>query len=120
MLAATGELGYALSFNQPVENSIRRLSEVAGLEILDHNIIYKVTDDVTEKLSDALPPLISHRVLGEAEVGQIFDISVKKKVMKIAGCKVTNGTISRAQSVRVQRGGEVVYTGKSSNKNVFL
>lgn len=119
MLAATGELGYAISFNQPVENSIRRLSEVAGLEILDHNIIYKVTDDVTEKLSDALPPLISHRVLGEAEVGQIFDISVKKKLMKIAGCKVTNGTISRAQSVRVSRGGEVVYTGKSSTKITF-
>ncbi|KEF51376.1 translation initiation factor IF-2 [Exophiala aquamarina CBS 119918] len=119
MLAATGEKGYAISFNQSVENSIRRLAEVAELEILDHNIIYKVTDDVTEKLTDALPPLITQRVLGEAEIGQLFDITVKKKLVKIAGCKVTNGTISRSNSVRVLRHGEVVYTGMlDSLKNV--
>lgn len=112
MLAATGELGYAISFNQSVENSIRRLAEVANLQIMDHNIIYKVTDDVTDKLSAALPPLVSQRVLGEAEVGQMFDITVKKKVKRIAGCRVTNGTISRSHSVRVLRNGEVVYTGK--------
>ncbi|KAK5051013.1 hypothetical protein LTR84_003572 [Exophiala bonariae] len=111
MLAATGEGGYAISFNQSVDNSIRRLAEVAGLPILDHNIIYKVTDDVTEKLSAALPPIVSHRVLGEAEIGQLFDFTVKKRVIKIAGCKVTNGTISRAQAVRVLRHGEVIYTG---------
>ena len=112
MLAATGEVGYAISFNQSVENSIRRLAEVAELQILDHNIIYKVTDDVTDKLSAALPPLVTQRVLGEAEIGQMFDITVKKKVQRIAGCKVTNGTISRSHSVRVLRNGEVVYTGK--------
>lgn len=120
MLAATGEGGYAISFNQSVENSIRRLAEVAGLQILDHNIIYKVTDDVTEKLSAALPPLVSHRVLGEAEIGQLFDITVKKKVIKIAGCKVTNGTISRAQSVRVMRDGEIIYTGQSINASILF
>lgn len=112
MLAATGEKGYAISFNQSVDNSIRRLAEVADLQILDHNIIYKVTDDVTEKLTDALPPIITQRVLGEAEIGQLFDITVKKRVIKIAGCKVTNGTISRSNSVRVLRYGEVVYTGE--------
>jgi len=114
MLAATGEKGYAISFNQSIENSIRRLAEVAELQILDHNIIYKVTDDVTQKLTDALPPLITQRVLGEAEIGQLFDFTVKRKIIKIAGCKVTNGTISRSNSVRVLRRGEVVYTGESN------
>lgn len=119
MLATTGEVGYAISFNQAVDGTIYRLAEAAGLEILDHNVIYKVTDIVTEKVADELPPLITTKVLGEAEIGKIFDISKKKSTLRIAGCRVTNGTISRAQKVRVVRGNDTVYTGTvSSLKNV--
>ncbi len=112
LLAATGEIGYVISFNQPVDATMYRLAEAAGVRILDHNIIYKVTDDVKEKLSDELPPLITQRVLGEAEIGKIFDITIKRNKMKVAGCKITNGTISRSQKVRVLRGQQVIYTGK--------
>ena len=112
LLAGTGEAGYVISFNQQVDATMYRLAEAAEIRILDHNIIYKVTDDVKDKLSDELPPNITQRVLGEAEIGQIFDISVKKKTMKVAGCKITNGTISRSQKVRVLRSQEVIYTGK--------
>ena len=119
MLATTGETGYAISFNQSVDPEMYRLAEAAGLRILNHNIIYKVTDDVKAKVSDALPPLVTQRVLGEAEVGKIFEITAKKQKIKIAGCKITNGTISRANQVRVLRNGETVYTGTlSSLKNV--
>ena len=111
LLAATGEMGYVISFNQPVDATMYRLAEAADLRILDHNIIYKVTDDVKEKLSDELPPLITQRVLGEAEIGKIFDITVKKKTVKVAGCRITNGTISRSQKIRVSRNQEVIYTG---------
>ena len=119
MLATTGEVGYAISFNQPVDGTMYRLAEAAKLQILDHNIIYKVTDDVKAKLEAELPPLLSHRVTGEAEVGQIFDISVKKRKLKVAGCRVTNGTINKSQQVRVLRNNEVIYTGMlDSLKNV--
>jgi translation initiation factor IF-2 len=112
LLATTGETGYAISFNQPVDATMYRLAEAADLQILDHNIIYKVTDVVREKLADELPPTITQRVLGEAEVGKIFDITVKKKTIKIAGCNVTNGVISRSQKIRVLRNAEVIYTGR--------
>ena len=112
MLAATGEVAYAISFNQPIEKEIRQLAAAARIKILDHNIIYKVTDDVTEKVGDELPPIVTQRVLGEAEVGEIFEIKVKKNLLKIAGCRVTNGTIRRTEKVRVLRRGTVVYTGK--------
>ncbi|EXJ95611.1 translation initiation factor IF-2 [Capronia coronata CBS 617.96] len=119
LLAATGEVGYAISFNQPVDGSIRRLAEAARLQILDHNIIYKVTDDVKDKMAAELPPVVTQRVLGEAEVGEIFEINVKKGLLKIAGCRVTNGTIRRSEKVRVLRNGEVVYTGMlNSFKNI--
>lgn len=118
-LAATGETAYAISFNQPVDGAVAQLARAAGLQIIDHNIIYKVTDDVKEKLSAKLPPLITQRVVGEAEIGKIFEIKTKQGKVKIAGCKIGNGLISRSQKIRVLRGGETVYTGKlDSLKNV--
>jgi translation initiation factor IF-2 len=119
LLAATGETAYAMSFNQPVESTISQLARAAGVQILDHNIIYKVTDDVKEKLSAELPPLVTQRVLGEAELGKIFEITTKKGKVKIAGCKINNGLVSRSHKIRVLRDGETVYTGKlDSLKNV--
>ncbi len=112
MLAATGEVAYAITFNQPIDGEIRQLAAAARIQILDHNIIYKVTDDVTEKVSAELPPILTQRVLGEAEVGDIFEIKLKRGALKIAGCRVTNGTIRRSEKIRVLRKGEVVYTGK--------
>lgn len=121
MLATSGELCYAITFNQMVDGTIYRLAEAAGIEILDYNIIYKVTDAVKEKLTAQLPPLVTTKVLGEAEVGMTFDIKAKgkKSNLKIAGCRITNGTISRANKVRVLRNGETIFTGTlSSLKNV--
>ncbi|RMZ86795.1 hypothetical protein DV736_g5979, partial [Chaetothyriales sp. CBS 134916] len=119
LLAATGEVSYAINFNQPVEGTIHRLAEAANVQILNHNIIYKVTDQVKEKLADELPPIISHKVLGEAEIAQVFEVSIKKTKVRIAGCKVTNGTISRSEKVKVLRRDDVIYTGTlDSLKNI--
>ena len=111
MLAATGEVAYAISFNQAIDGEVRQLAAAARIQVLDHNIIYKVTDDVTEKVGAELPPIVTQRVLGEAEIGDVFEIKVKKGSVKIAGCRVTNGTIRRSEKIRVMRRGEVVYTG---------
>lgn len=111
-LAATGETGYIISFNQPMDPAASRLAEMLEVPVLHHNIIYKVTDDVKAKLSAALPPITTQRVVGEAEVAQIFDISLKRGKLKVAGCKVTNGIIHRTHKVRVLRGGTTIYTGK--------
>ncbi|ERF74867.1 hypothetical protein EPUS_03251 [Endocarpon pusillum Z07020] len=110
-LASSGEVGYLISFNQPVDASVSRLAEAAGLEILDHNIIYKVTDVVKEKLTAELPPAITQRVVGEAEIAKVFEISVKKAKVKVAGCKISNGVIRRDKKIRVLRGSQVVYNG---------
>lgn len=110
--AATAN-GQIISFNQPVDGGLRDLAERSGTSILDHNIIYKVIDDVKERLSDMLPKRITQRVHGEAEIGQVFDITSKsKETISIAGCKITNGVIDRKNKVRVLRSGEIVYDGR--------
>jgi translation initiation factor IF-2 len=112
-LASSGEVGYLISFNQAVDGQMYDLAEEAGVGILDHNIIYKVTDVVKEKLTAELPPTVAQRVVGEAEIGEVFEITVKKSKLKVAGCKIGNGIISRDKKVRVLEAGKVVFDGKS-------
>lgn len=110
--AATAD-GHIISFNMPIEPGILRIAELDGVKIMDHNIIYKLIDDVKATLSEHLAPNVSHRVVGEAEIGQIFEITVKGRTKtSIAGCKVRNGTVNRSKQVRVLRGQEVIYDGK--------
>ncbi|KAM3081260.1 translation initiation factor IF-2 [Clarireedia jacksonii] len=117
--AATAN-GTLINFNTPIEPRVSRLAEEAGVAIFDHNIIYRLVDDVRAELSKHLPPLVTQRVLGEAEVAQIFDINIKgRKYKPIAGCKVRNGTISKTAKYRVLRRGEKIFDGTlESLKNV--
>ena len=104
--------GHIINFNTTVNNRIRQLAESKGVDIIDQSIIYRLVDDVKAKLGEKLPPIITQKVIGEAEIGQIFEINLKgRKKLLVAGCKIRNGVISKNAKVRVLRG-EVVYDGK--------
>jgi len=105
--------GFVISFNSAVDAAIKRKAEAAGVGLLESNIIYRLVDDVKAKLSEFLPPLVSQKVLGEAEVAQVFDITVKGRRQKpVAGCKVRNGVVGRNAKVRVLRNGKKVFDGE--------
>lgn len=104
--------GHVISFNQGVDPELSRLAEKLGIKIMNHNIIYELIDDVRGKLSERLAPKVTQRVSGEADIGQVFEISLKRKEKTlVAGCKVSNGTIHRSHKVRVLRDKKVVYDG---------
>jgi translation initiation factor IF-2 len=105
-----------VNFNIPILPHIRQRADEAGVRIIDHSVIYHVVDDVKGALSDLLPYKITHKVLGEADVLQLFSINVRKRVSKnIAGCKIRNGSIKRTSMVKVIRRGEVIFDGKSNH-----
>lgn len=70
-------------------------------------------EEVRSRVQALLPPVVEQRVLGEAVVQQIFEIKGKgpKNILKIAGCRVTNGVIDRSKRIRVIRDGEDVHNG---------
>ena len=110
---AASSNGHLISFNQPIDPGMTRMAEKRGVNIMDHNVIYKLIDDVKDALSEHLPPSVSHRVTGEAEISQIFEINIKRKEKTaIAGCKVRNGVINRSKKVRVLRNQDIVFDGK--------
>lgn len=71
-------------------------------------------DTIRQAVIDLLPKIFEVRVHGEANIQQVFDIDVKGKKggVKVAGCKVGNGSISKARKARVVRNGETIFTGK--------
>lgn len=101
-----------ISFNIPIDPMISRMAEAQGVRLLSHNIIYELIDNVKARMSEHLPPSITHRVTGEAEISQQFEITIKgRNKTMIAGCKVRNGVISRSKKVRVLRDKEIIYDG---------
>jgi translation initiation factor IF-2 len=80
------------------------------------SVIYRLIETVRSKVATLLPPKIESRVVGEATVQQLFPVKVKKGTVMVAGCKVSNGIINKAEKVRILRSGdgkdrEVVYEG---------
>ena len=104
--------GHIISFNTTVEGHISRMAESKDVKILDQSIIYRLVNDVKMKLGEKLPPVVTQKVLGEAEIAQVFEINTKGRVtVPIAGCRVRNGVISKTSKVRVVRDKEIAYDG---------
>ncbi len=94
----------------------RRLAEQEGVDIRLYSIIYQAIDEIKEAMEGMLSPEIKEEILGTAEVRETFKIT---KVGTIAGCFVTEGTITRNAQVRLIRDGIVVYTGKLGSLKRF-
>lgn len=104
--------GCIINFNNPIPGYIKSMAEEKGVRILDHTIIYHLVEDVKEMMSEQLAPIISQKVLAEAEVLQVFAINiVKRKYKNIAGVKVRTGTLTRGGMYRVMRDGEKIFEG---------
>ncbi|KAI1742813.1 hypothetical protein F4680DRAFT_27125 [Xylaria scruposa] len=102
-----------VNFATTTPGHIRHLAESQGVRVLEHTVIYHLVDDVKANLSEYLTPDVSTRVLGEAEVLQIFPINLRGRVFKnIAGCRVRNGVVGKNNLYRVVRQGEVIFDGK--------
>src|SRR5580658_7067376 len=94
-----------LGFNVRASRQARDLADREGVEIRYYAIIYDLLDDIKGVLSGMLAPIQRETFLGNAEVLQVFDIS---KVGKVAGCRVTEGTVRKGSRVRIVREGVVV------------
>lgn len=118
---AAAAKGHVVAFNTAVEANISRLAEAAGVDVLESNIIYRLIEDVKGRLEARLTPTTIQKVVGEAEVAQVFDISVKGRVtVPVAGCRVRNGVVSRNGKVRVLRDKEVVFDGMFPRFKIFF
>jgi len=103
-------------FNVRADNAARRLIEKEGLDLRYYNVIYDLIDDVKQALVGMLPPEMREEIVGIAEVRDVFK---SPKFGLIAGCMVTEGTVSRSKPIRVLRDNVVIYEGELESLRRF-
>jgi len=105
-----------IGFNVRAHKEAAASAKRNGIEIRYYNIIYDLVDDVKKAMSGLLAPTLRETMLGNAQILEIFNIS---KVGKVAGCRVTDGTVERGANVRLIRDNVVVHEGKLSTLKRF-
>jgi translation initiation factor IF-2 len=110
VMLATASNAIIIGFNVRPETKAAQTAEKEGVDIRLYNIIYEAIDDVKKALEGMLEPTLKEKVLGRAEVRQLFPVS---RLGTIAGCSVVDGYMSRASDgIRVLRDNIVVYEGR--------
>jgi translation initiation factor IF-2 len=108
LLAAASD-AIVIGFHVSILPKAREMAKREGVDIRTYDVIFEISQDIEAAMKGLLGPVVEERVVGKAEVRQIFNIS---RVGSIAGSYVTEGTIVRNASARVLREGESIHEGK--------
>jgi len=105
VMLASASNAIVIGFTVGTEPSAERLADRMGVEIRHYNIIYQLIDDIEKALQGMLDPVFTNVIIGKAEIRELFP---SRKGAQIAGCRVTEGRITRGAQVRVLRDSEVI------------
>ena len=108
IVLANASSAIIIGFNVRPSSKTKEFAKEYNVDIRLHNIIYKVVEELEAAMKGMLDPEYEEKVLGEAEVRQLFKFS---KVGTIAGSYVTNGIIKSNSKARLMRDGVVIYDG---------
>ena len=97
-----------IGFNVRVDPMAKTSAEHEGVDVRLYRVIYQAIEDVEAAMKGMLDPVFEEKILGHAEVRQIFKAS---GVGNIAGSYVLDGTIERGCKVRITREGVLVHEG---------
>lgn len=116
VLLASSSDAIIIGFQVRPSASARKLAEQEQIDIRIYSIIYDAINEVKDAIEGMLAPTIEEKVVGTAEVKEVFKIS---KVGMVAGCQVLEGKIQRNLPIRVIRDGIVIHTGKIDSLKRF-
>jgi len=105
-----------VGFNVRADAGARKLAEEKGVELRYYSVIYDVIDDVKKSIRGMLAPEMKERIVGIAEVRQVFR---HPKFGQIAGCMVKEGVVRRNLPIRVLRDNVVIFEGQLESLRRF-
>jgi translation initiation factor IF-2 len=108
MLASASD-AIIIGFNIRPDPKVRALAAQEGVDIRCYKVIYEVEDDIKKAMEGILAPIVEEKVLGRAEVRQIFKVS---RIGTIAGSYVVDGKIVRTARMRLLRDSVVIFDGR--------
>ena len=114
-LAATSN-AIIIGFNVRPDTTAKQLAEQEGVDLRLYKVIYQAIEDVEAAMKGMLDPVFEEKVIGHAEVRQLFKAS---GVGTIAGSYVFDGTFQRGCKVRISRGEDQIYEGELASLKRF-
>jgi translation initiation factor IF-2 len=116
ILLASASDALIIGFNVRPSAKVKELAEREGVDIRTYDVIYHALEDIEKAMAGMLDPELRERVIGSAEVREIFSVP---KIGVIAGCVVSEGKIERNAHIRVLRDSVVIHTGKIASLRRF-
>ena len=108
VMLASASNAIIIGFNVRPEVMAKAFADREKVDVRLYRVIYNAIEDITAAMKGMLDPVFEEKVLGHAEVRQIFKAS---GVGTIAGCYVLDGKFIRNCQVRIVRDGIVAYEG---------
>ena len=105
-----------IGFNVRPDATAKATSETEGVDIRLYKVIYQAIEDIQAAMKGMLDPIFEEKVIGHAEVRQIFRAS---SVGNIAGSYVMDGVFQRGCKVRISREGKQIYEGELASLKRF-
>ncbi|MFK8040653.1 MAG: translation initiation factor IF-2 [Rickettsiaceae bacterium] len=117
ILLAANTNSIIVGFNIKHSNSqLASLAESESIEIRYYSIIYQLIDDIKNIMQGMLSPIITEKLLGSAEVKEVFHID---KVGKVAGLYVTQGIIKSDAKFKLSRNDAIIHEGNIKTLRYF-
>ena len=113
---AKASKAFVIGFNVRANVEARKLIEANRVDVHYYNIIYEAIDAVKKAINGALAPEIHERIVGLAQVREVFNSS---KTGAIAGCMVLEGHVKRNLPIRVLRDNVVIFEGSLESLRRF-
>ena len=105
-----------IGFNVRPDATAKATAEREGVDVRLYKVIYNAIEDVQAAMKGMLDPIFEEKVLGHAEVRQIFKAS---GVGNIAGSYVLDGVFQRGCKARISREGEQIFEGDLASLKRF-
>ena len=105
-----------IGFNIRIDPMAKATAEREGVDVRLYRVIYQAIEDVEAAMKGMLDPIFEEKILGHAEIRQIFKAS---GVGNIAGSYVLDGTLERGCKVRITREGKLIHEGALASLKRF-
>ena len=105
-----------IGFNVKPDTTAKSIAEQEGVDIRLYSVIYNAIEDIEAAMKGMLDPVFEEKVLGHAEIRQLFKAS---GVGTIAGSYVLDGVFERGCKVRISREGKQLFEGNLASLKRF-
>ena len=116
VILASASSAIIIGFNTRIDPAAKETAEREKVDVRLYRVIYDAIADVERAMKGMLDPIFEEKVIGHAEIRQIFKAS---GVGNIAGSYVLDGMFQRGCKVRITREGKQIYEGELASLKRF-